>query len=85
MIELDQNLRFNEIRQHFHVADIPGLGIGITGDRDNQLVIMTVIVRIAALAEDLEIPLIRPFGHEQPMSGIKRLFTGNGGFQGNLV
>ena len=75
VIEPFQYLFRRDLRQDLHIHHIPRLRIRHSRHLDDQLIIMPVIIRIAALPEHFGIFPVIPRGIENAMRRIKMFFT----------
>jgi hypothetical protein len=77
MVEPDQHVFPDQVTERFHVKNVSGLLIGLTGHADDDLVIMSMEIRIAALAEHLLVLVISPRLIVEPVRCIEMFLSGN--------
>ena len=71
MIEILDNIGFDDGFQLIKVDQITGFGIDFSGQSDFKFVVVPVIMRVIAYTELLDIAFVTPGGIVEPVSGVK--------------
>ena len=71
MIQVTKQAFLGQVPQLVEIHDVPGVGVDLTLDRQLQLVVVSVEIRIAALAEGGSVPFLGEPGIEQPVGGVE--------------
>src|ERR1700712_4641727 len=80
MIKAVEDLSPDNSRKLGKVDDITGIGVWYAGQFYDKFVVMTVVMRVAALAKNAKILFIAPFRNKQPVRRIKMFFPENRNF-----